>query len=227
MVAFASRRPDLRLNLQPTDTDEAQFAAGLQKRIEKQQVANDAQYLPKSTNMNLPNHISTGVKYNFEEGEDDSGSGTTAMGNANANGNGSMAQGQGSVKSPIKSHSRNASTAAAATFKRCIPCFFVSHIPTTLPWYKDVLGFQLRGKAESARAELFRSAPGVNRGSDGVSLYLRKVPSPSPSAAASEGRHSSRDPSDAQQAPVPKGSLWIEVDDVDGECEPRTLDGGL
>lgn len=99
------------------------------------------------------------------------------------------------VKTPPPSRS--------ATFKRSIPCFFVSHIPTALPWYEEVLGFKVVGKADAGRAELHRAAPGsspktTGQGSvDGVSIYLR--------------RHL-----DAESAP-PKGSLWIEVDKVDGE----------
>ena len=91
-----------------------------------------------------------------------------------------------------------------ATFKRSIPCFFVSHVPTALPWYQEVLGFNVIGKADEGRAELNRGAPasspnGRKQGDaeGGVSLYLR--------------RHL-----DAA-SPPPKGSLWIEVDKVDGE----------
>lgn len=131
--------------------------------------------------MGLPDHISTGVKYNFEEGSDIEESSSNSS-NTTSN--------QHQTNSP------------SATFKRAAPCFFVSHIPTTLPWYKEILGFHLRGKAESGRAELFRGAPGINRGSEGVSLYLRR---------ASEGEK------------PPKGSLWIEVDNVDGECNVHTF----
>ncbi|PWN22416.1 hypothetical protein BCV69DRAFT_281409 [Microstroma glucosiphilum] len=81
-----------------------------------------------------------------------------------------------------------------ATFKRAIPSFSVTHIPTALPWYKEVLGFAVVGAADAGRAELHRAEPGARKGEGGVSLYLRK-------AAADE--------------PVPKGSLWIEVDSVD------------
>lgn len=128
--------------------------------------------------MGLPDHISTGVKYNFEE-DLESGSG---------------------VRTPQKSN-KGPLPPSTASFIRSTSCFFVTHVPSTLPWYTEVLGFQVRGKAEASRAELFRGAPGVNRGNDGVFLYLRKI--------SDEGQ------------PVPKGSLWIEVDNIDGECAER------
>lgn len=83
-----------------------------------------------------------------------------------------------------------------ATFRRAIPSFSVTHVPTALPWYKEVLGFAVVGNADTGRAELHRAEPGARKGEGGVSLYLRKV---------------------AADEPVPKGSLWIEVDSVDSE----------
>lgn len=68
-----------------------------------------------------------------------------------------------------------------------------------------MLGFNLIGRADEGRAELHRAGPGSlsssppkGNASEGVSLYLRKpVPSSDP------------------DSPAPKGSLWIEVDNVD------------
>lgn len=89
--------------------------------------------------------------------------------------------------------------AKTSTFKRSIPCFYVSHVPSVLPWYKEVLGFSIIGKTEAGRAELHRAAPGVDpknaRLDQGVSLYLRRPADPA--------------------APMPANSMWIEVDDVD------------
>ncbi|CAO1618094.1 unnamed protein product [Sympodiomycopsis kandeliae] len=167
MVGLASRNPGLQLSL-PGNEEDSKYASGLQERIERQ-VANDAQYLPRSTNMGLPNHISTGVKYNFEENSDEEGNPKSKC----------------TIDPP-----------ATASFKRSIPCFFVAHIPISLPWYQEVLGFRVKGKPDASRAELFRGHPRVSRSQEGVSLYLRKRPE--------------------EDGPTPKGSLWIEVDDIDG-----------
>lgn len=78
-----------------------------------------------------------------------------------------------------------------------MPCFYVSHVPSALPWYKEVLGFNLVGKAEAGRAELHRAEPGAAKGVGGVSLYLRKPPT--------------------EDLKITGSALWVEVDDVDGE----------
>ncbi|CAO1630246.1 unnamed protein product [Parajaminaea phylloscopi] len=167
MVAFYARRPELKLTL---SEDTAALTSSLQKKYERK-VANDAIFLPKSTNMGLPAYVSTGEKYNYEDADE--------------------AVSKVVASSPPKK---------TPSFKRSIPCFFVPHVPAALPWYKEVLGFSVVGKPDAGRAELYRASPGSSSpkqaGTSGVSLYLRKPP------ADADG-------------PSPKGSLWIEVDNID------------
>jgi len=92
-----------------------------------------------------------------------------------------------------------------AAFKRAIPCLYVSNIQSALPFYKHMLGFTPVGKPDTMKAHL------VSRGSDagesGIEIYLRTPPLGS----------------DGTRSPLAPSSLWISVENADGELEADRL----
>lgn len=156
--------------------------------------------------MGLPAHVSTGTAYDFdEEDEDRPGKGERPRDIRNGQRPASDAHLPPNLHPPAV---KTKMPLRPCTFKRSIPCFFVPHVPSALPWYKEVLGFAVVGAVDPGRVELHRAHPRAPRGQGGVSLYLRK---PLPTGG------------EVDPATIPKGSLWIEVDNVDGKWRFATV----
>ena len=85
--------------------------------------------------------------------------------------------------------------------------WFAYSIQQSLPFYKEILGFVNVSKPDNTLASICRTPSGkpyVKGGEEGVHLYLRV-----PYGASGSGR--------AAPAMPPPQSLWIEVENVDGE----------
>lgn len=91
------------------------------------------------------------------------------------------------------------SLALAAALTPLAPCPRRTRIQASLPFYREILGFTLVGKADKTRATICRGADGDGVG--GVEIYLRTAPTGP----------------DGESVRPPPANVWIVVGDVDGE----------